>query len=147
MWDLDLMIGFKPKRKPKGRFAKGHVPHNKGKKWSEWMDGRKRRKVLKCLELGRIKGNPNIGGWNRKAVVGISIEGKVCIFESSRDAGKKLGIEERNIRSCCEGKRNLAGGIFFQWAENWNGKTELTDEQKRIYDISIKRKATRENHK
>ena len=27
-----------------GQFLKGHVPHNKGKKWSEWMDGRKAKK-------------------------------------------------------------------------------------------------------
>ena len=25
-----------------GRFLKGNTPHNKGKKWSEWMDGRKK---------------------------------------------------------------------------------------------------------
>ena len=96
MWDLDQLLGQKPKRKPNGRFVKGHVPHNKGKKWSEWMDGRKRRKVLKCLELGRIKGNPNIGGWNRKAVVGISIEGKFAYLSlqemRARNSALKRGI-------------------------------------------------------
>jgi hypothetical protein len=139
MWDLDQMIGYKPKPKP-GRFYKGHTPHNKGKKWSEWMDGRKQRRVRKNLtHVGR----PDIGGWNAKQVVGISIDGKACVFESSKDVERKLGIESRNVRCCCEGKRNLAGGLFFMWAENWDGSTELTAEQRRKYEIAMKRKASK----
>jgi hypothetical protein len=139
MWDLDQMIGYKPKPKP-GRFYKGHTPHNKGKKWSEWLDGRKKRKILKNLtHVGR----PDIGGWNEKQVVGISIDGKACVFESSKDVERKLGIESRNVRGCCEGKRNLAGGLFFMWADNWNGSTELTAEQRRKYEIAMKRKASK----
>lgn len=141
MWDLDQMIGYKPKPKP-GRYPKGHVPHNKGKKWSEWMDGRKARRVKRIL-LEHRQVNHNIGGWNAKQVVGISIDGKACVFESSKDVERKLGIESRNVRCCCEGKRNLAGGLFFMWAENWNGSTELTAEQRRKYEIAMKRKASK----
>lgn len=45
-----------------GRFLKGIIPHNKGKKWSDYIDGRKKRKMLKGLELGRNQGNPKIAG-------------------------------------------------------------------------------------
>lgn len=79
----------------------------------------------------------------KKQVVGISIDGKACVFESSKDVERKLGIESRNVRGCCEGKRNLAGGLFFVWAENWNGTTELTENQKRKYEIAMKRKETK----
>lgn len=140
-FDLDCLLGAKPKiQRKNGRFVKGHIPHNKGKKWDEWMDGRKQRKVKKCLIH---IGNSTLPGWNKKQVVGISIDGKACIFESSKDVERKLGIESRNVRGCCEGKRNLAGGLFFMWAENWNGKTELTDKQKRKYEIAMKRKETK----
>ena len=141
MWDLDQMIGYKPKPKP-GRFYKGMTPHNKGKKWADWMDGRKQRKVKRIL-LEHRQVNHNIGGWNAKQVVGISIDGKACVFESSKDVERKLGIQSRNVRGCCEGKRNLAGGLFFMWAENWNGSTELTAEQRRKYEIAMKRKASK----
>lgn len=140
-YDLDCLIGTRPQiQRKNGRFVKGMTPHNKGKKWCEWMDGRKQRKVRKCL---LHNGRPDIGGWNKKQVVGISIDGKACVFESSKDVERKLGIESRNVRGCCEGKRNLAGGLFFMWAENWNGTTELTDKQKRKYEIAMKRKETK----
>jgi hypothetical protein len=140
-FDLDCLIGTIPQKQRKnGRFVKGMTPHNKGKKWCEWMDGRKQRKVRKCLIH---TGNPILPGWNKKQVVGISIDGKACVFESSKDVERKLGIESRNVRGCCEGKRNLAGGLFFMWAENWNGTTQLTDEQKKKYEIAMKRKETK----
>ena len=57
---MELKFIERPKRNPiTGRFLKGVAPHNKGKKWSDYMDGRKRNKVLKCLQ--RI-GNPNLAG-------------------------------------------------------------------------------------
>lgn len=139
-YDLDCLIPAKPQRKANGKFAKGHIPHNKGKKWCEWMDGRKARRVNRNLTH---TGNPTLPGWNKKQVVGISIDGKACVFESSKDVERKLGIESRNVRGCCEGKRNLAGGLFFMWAENWNGTTQLTDEQKKKYEIAMKRKETK----
>ena len=140
-YDLDCLFPPKPiKQRNNGRFVKGMTPHNKGKKWCEWMDGRKHNKVRKNL---LHNGRPDIGGWNKKQVVGISIDGKACVFESSKDVERKLGIESRSVRRCCEGKGNLAGGLFFMWAENWNGTTELTDKQKRKYEIAMKRKETK----
>lgn len=118
---------IEPKRANKnvltGRFVKGCVPHNKGKKWSEWMDGRKCKKVLNNLQ--RV-GNPNLAGWNARKVVGLK-DGKFRIFKSCSDAGRQLGIQQRNINSCCNKKRKTAGGFLWyfeddnEWIKEHNG--------------------------
>lgn len=95
-----------------GRFLKGSIPHNKGKKWSEWVDGRKKRKMLRNLQLGRKNVNPKIAGANAIKIVAIK-NGKFYPFESSEHAQRITGITARNIRSVCAGKRKKAGG--FQW--------------------------------
>ena len=52
-------------------------------------NGKRSSKPVKCLETG-------------------------VIYPSTRDAGRKLGISNANISSCCRGKRHIAGG--FHWA-------------------------------
>ena len=100
-----------------GQFVKGITPHNKGKKWNEWMDQNKQEQVLKNLHRN---GNPNIGGNNARKIIGIK-NGKFCAFESSKDAERKLKINSRNIRSCCHKKRKFAGGWqwFFENDNEW----------------------------
>lgn len=98
-----------PQRRSDGTFNKGHTPFNKGVPMSEWMDGRKIRKVMKCLEIGR-KGHKHLPGCNRIAIVGIK-DGKLYPFRSATDAEKilrKKGIKvsKRNIRSVCDEKAN-----------------------------------------
>jgi len=93
----------------------------------EWMDGRKIKKVLKCLELGRKSGNHDLAGSNRKEIVGIK-DGKLIAFRSAVDAEKILRnkgvrISARNINNVCNEKlqtfgkyqyvRKRAGG--YQW--------------------------------
>ena len=53
-----------------GRFLKGSIPHNKGKKWDDYIPSHKRESMIKGLALGRT-GNPNIAGCNAKKVVAI----------------------------------------------------------------------------
>ena len=96
-----------------GRFLNGHVPHNLGKKWSEYIPKKKHKKMLKCLSLG--KGNPNIGGKNAKKVIAIKDGNIFALYSSSEDAGRKSGICSRNIRSCCDGHRKHAGGLKWFW--------------------------------
>lgn len=65
--------------KKTGCFLKGHVPHNKGKKWSEWMDGRKQKKV-KRIALQNLRPRPEIGGWNKNNASGsIKTEDGPCL--------------------------------------------------------------------
>lgn len=95
-----------------GRFLKGSIPHNKGKKWDDYIPSHKRESMIKGLALGRT-GNPNIAGCNAKKVVAIKSGRLQGVFQSSNDAKRKTGICARNIRNCCSGKRKHAGG--YQW--------------------------------
>lgn len=96
-----------------GQFLKQHVPHNKGVPMKEWMDGRKIRKVIKGLQR---TGNPNLAGWNAKPIIAIRDDGREFYFDCSNDAMRKTGIESRNIRSVCNGKRKKAGGFEWKYA-------------------------------
>lgn len=94
-----------------GQFLKGHVPHNKGKKWEDYMDMRKAKRI-KRIATQNLRPNMNIGGLNKKAVVCVDDEGNVLgWFSSACDAERKTGICARNIRNVCNGKRKKAGGF------------------------------------
>lgn len=116
---MELRLGDeRPQYNPiNGRFLKGHVPHNKGKKWSEWMDGRKQKKVRRILKKN-IHGRHNIGGWNKRAVIMLDNEGNHAYFESSAAAGRATGITARNIRYVCDKKRKHAGGYRWFWFDD-----------------------------
>lgn len=126
MENYELNISAPPKKKS-GRFQKGNIPFNKGVPMTEWMDGRKIRKVMKYLEIGRKLGNPALPGLNRRSVVGIK-DGKLFPFKSIEEAARILkskGVKvcARNIGATCAGKtmyngkysyvRKKAGG--FRW--------------------------------
>ena len=91
-----------------GQFRKNHIPFNKGKKMINWMDGRKIRKVKKYLEIGRINGNPNLPGHNKKPIVGIK-DGKLIAFSCAGAAerflkAKGIRVNRRNINIVCHHK-------------------------------------------
>ena len=110
-----------------GRFLKGHAPHNKGKKWEDYMDMRKANKLKKNLLLGRLKGNPNLPGHNKKKVIGIK-DGKIyCVFPSASDAQLELGIQRANISKCCRKERKKAGGIFWFFEDNVDEWADMLD--------------------
>ena len=111
----------RPQRNPvNGRFLKGHVPFNKGRKWSDYIDTEKAVRMLKGLEGGR-KGNPSMPGWNARPIVAVKDGRFMGWFRSSYDAERKTGIQGRNIRLCCNGKRRHAGGLrwFFEDDDGW----------------------------
>lgn len=96
-----------------GRFLKGNTPHNKGKKWDEWMDMRKAKRV-KRIGLRNLHGRSDIAGWNAEPVFALDDDGNtVAWFASSNDAERKTGICGRNIRAVLEGKRKHAGGYIW----------------------------------
>ena len=53
-----------------GRFLKGVIPFNKGKKWSEYLDP---ATAERCLRAGlkNLHGRMDIGGWNKRPVMAI----------------------------------------------------------------------------
>lgn len=112
---MELYIPIKrPNRDPTtGRFHKGSLPHNKGRKASEYMTP---EGLANSIRMGRknLKPNKNLGGHNKKAVIAITDEGKVVgWFDSAEDAGRKIGVSGSAIRNVCYGYRKKAGG--FKW--------------------------------
>ena len=92
--------------KQNGRFLKGHEPHNKGKKWSEWMDGRKAKRVKKQalanLDNARRLGHcGKAGGRNKKPIIAVLDNGEWLVFPESQSAAKWCGGERGNVCRCC----------------------------------------------
>lgn len=107
-----------------GRFMKGHIPFNKGKKWTDYMDMRKAKRVKRIGLKNLRPGNKDIPGWNAKPVVAI-LDGEIKgIYRSSCDAERKTGICQHGIRLCCSKKRKSAGGYKWFW-ERDNSWLEL----------------------
>lgn len=102
-----------------GQFLKGHEPFNKGKKWSEWMDGRKAKKVIRIAKKN-LRGRSDIGGWNKKQVIAFKNGNFAGVFESSRDAGRKLNLFASLIRKVCRNERTHTGGYQFYYEENYD---------------------------
>lgn len=110
---MELTAEGRPARNfQNGTFLKGHIPHNKGKKWAEWMDMRKAKKILR-IGMKNLKGRSDIGGWNKKPVVAITLDGRWFYFESAANAERITGLIRRNITRCCQGKCKHCGK--FQW--------------------------------
>lgn len=98
-----------------GRFLKGSIPHNKGRKASEYMTP---EGLANSIRMGRknLKPNKNLGGHNKRAVIAITDEGKIVgWFESAEDAGRKIGVRGSAIRNVCYGYRKKAGGFTWKY--------------------------------
>ena len=96
--------------KQNGQFLKGHEPHNKGKKWSEWMSKRGQRKVRKGWQNvldHRPKSRPDTAGRCRKQVIAVTDDGRWYHFGYVGAAAQwlqdRLGIacNRENIGRCC----------------------------------------------
>jgi hypothetical protein len=110
---MELTAEGRPARNfQNGTFLRGHIPHNKGKKWAEWMDMRKAKKILR-IGMKNLKGRSDIGGWDKKPVVAITLDGRWFYFESAANAERITGLIRRNITRCCQGKCKHCGK--FQW--------------------------------
>lgn len=87
-----------------GRYLKGHVPANKGRKWSEWMPKRSQKRAAlgwKNLEKHRPKVRPQTAGRCKKAVVAILDDGRWSVFPYSQPAAVWCGGNRDNVTRCC----------------------------------------------
>lgn len=87
-----------------GRFLKGGTPHNKGKKWAEYMGKRAQKRASKGwanLDKHRPKKRPDIAGRCRKPVIAVLDDGRWCYFTHIGAAAKWLGGSQENVRRCC----------------------------------------------
>ena len=124
--------GYPARNAQNGQFLKGHIPHNKGKKWSNYMDMRKAKRIIRIAKKNLLPGNPNIGGWNKKKVVMVTSKGNWVVFESATEAASKMGLERRNISHCCEGKRQRCGGRWWFFFDDDRWITQLRMIQKEL---------------
>ena len=118
--ELYLPPQFNPRN---GCFYKGHIPWNKGIPQSEWMDGRKIKRVRKCLEIGRKIGHKFLPEINRKPVIGIK-DGNITYYKSALEAEKCLKLKgikvnRRNIHHVCHSKRKRAGGYEWRFEKSY----------------------------
>jgi len=103
-----------------GRFMKGHVPANKGKKWDEYMSKRSQRRCRKGwnnLDQYRPKKRPDTAGRCRRTLVAVMDDGSWKVFDFSREAVAWMGAHgvvcnRENIGRCArlnESKRRRYG--------------------------------------
>lgn len=88
-----------------GRFMKGHEPHNKGKKWDEYLSKKSQRRMKKGWKnldkYRNCNGRPDTAGRSRKMVVAVRNNGKYHIFDFVGAAAEWLGGSRENIGRCC----------------------------------------------
>lgn len=93
-----------------GRFLKGHVSANKGKKCSEFMSKRgqrRARKGWKNLTKHRNKnGRADTAGRARKQVIAVMDDGRWLVFDYIGAAAEWLGGSRENISRCCRQNQN-----------------------------------------
>lgn len=115
--ELTLPAVFTGVNRKTGRFLKGHVPANKGKKWDEFMSKRAQRRSSKGwrnLDLYRNKnGRSDCAGRCRKSVVAVMGDGRWLVFGYVGAAAEWLRqchptANRENISRCC--RQNTAGG-------------------------------------
>lgn len=94
-----------------GRFMKGHVPANKGKKWSEYMGKRAQKRAAKGwknLDLHRNKnGRPDTAGRCRKPVIAVMDDGRWQYFSYVGAAASWCGGSRENVARCCRLNQSL----------------------------------------
>lgn len=102
--ELYLPPQLKPYNAKTGCFLKGHVPHNKGKKWSEYMSKRGQRRAAKGwknLTKFRPATRPDTAGRCRKAVIALEDDGSWHYFPYLRPAAEWCGGSRENVGRCC----------------------------------------------
>ena len=113
--ELILPLEYKGRNLKTGRFMKGNVPANKGKKWDEYMGKRAQRRAKKGwknLDKYRNKnGRADNAGRCRKVVIAVMDDGKWNVFPYLGAAAKWVGGTRENVGRCCrdnQSKRKLS---------------------------------------
>lgn len=103
---------IKPTRNRKtGHFLKGHEPHNKGKKWSEYMGKRAQKRAAKGwrnVQEHRPTTRPDTAGRCRKQVVAVLDDGRFRVFEHLQPAAEWVGGSRENVGRCCRQNESTA---------------------------------------
>ena len=102
MAELQLQPERPKYNKTNGRFLKGNEPHNKGKKWDDYMTEEGKKKSAKGwenLKKHRRNGNPEWAERKKKQCLSFTDEGKFIVHSCIEAANKWL--ERRTGERCC----------------------------------------------
>ena len=84
---------------------KGHIPANKGKKWSEYLSKRTQRRCAKGwknLDLYRNKNGRSVNaGRRRRQVVAVMDDGSFRVFPFILAAAEYVSGKRENVCRCC----------------------------------------------
>jgi hypothetical protein len=109
-------------KKNKSWFEKGHIPHNKGMKWSDiGYTQENKQKMLEGLKKGWLTVNTGITVRNRKPIVAFDSKNHLKFFSCAMDACLQLGWNKgfmRNVKNCCTHKRKTCKGWRFFFEED-----------------------------
>ena len=114
--ELTLSPERKQRNAVNGQFLKGHVPHNRGKKWGEYMSRRSQERSSigwKNVLVHTGKRSECCGRMKRK-VIAVMPNGKWYSFGSIAEAANSTGSIRENISRCCRlnasGRKNMKTG-------------------------------------
>ena len=122
MNDSAYTLHLDPIRKRKGRFKKGNIPWNKGLSWKEQgIVGEEAKRRKEAFQKASHKnGYSHKTPKNAHPVIQMDEYGeRLHWYASSEVAARKLGLQGRNIRYVCDGKRNHCGGFRWRWDERF----------------------------
>lgn len=122
MNDLAYTLHIEPAcKKRKGRFKKGNTPWNKGVSWEEQgIVGEEARRRKEVFQKASHKNGYSHKPTHSKPVIQMDKDGnRLHWYISSEAAARRLGLQGRNIRYVCDGKRNHCGGFRWKWDERF----------------------------
>ena len=105
--------------------AQAFIPNPENKPQVNHLDENKKNNCIENLEWATAKENLNYGTRNERAGYSLSIP----LFQYSKsgefirewpgalEVERVLGINNKNINSCCKGKRKSAGGFVWRYKE------------------------------
>ncbi len=104
-YELTFPPAFTGRSPQTGRFLKGHVPANKGRKWCEYMGKRAQRRAAKGwknLDVHRPRRRADNAGRCRKKVIAVCDDGSWCMIPDIGAASQWCGGRRENVRRCCQ---------------------------------------------
>jgi hypothetical protein len=107
--ELHIELGWTGRNRVNGRFLKGHVPANKGKKWNEFMPKRSQKRSAKGwsnLDKNRVR--PATAGRPKKPVIALTDDGDFIYFPFVGAAAKWCGGLRENVARCCRQNETTA---------------------------------------
>lgn len=118
---MELYIPPERPQKYKGKFLKGNIPGNKGKKWEDFYSEETIKKLRDHLKKIQKMKKPRKNPITKEVKVIAIKDGKYFYFPSAKIASQKTGANHGHIIQCCRKKAKTCGGFkwFYENDEEW----------------------------